>query len=109
MAAAAEYDGRRAPCGEERSETDEPDELPPRRRRRVLRHRGAGWSVERRVLAEDRPLELTERRPGLQPEFLREHPPRLAIDVECCRLAAGPIEREDQLRAEALVERMLGR
>ena len=63
--------------------------------------------LERRVLVEDPPLELLQLRRGLEAELLRQVRARLLVRTEGFRLAAGAVEREHVLRAEALVDREL--
>ena len=82
-----EQDGHRAPGD--------------RRRRHGRRH------AERRVVPEDRLLELPERRPGLEPELLVELSSRLLVGLERLRLPSGAVERQHQLPAQALVEGVL--
>ncbi len=59
------------------------------------------------ILVEDSPLQLLQRRPGLQAELVHEPPPRIVVDVECVGLAARLVEREHLLPVEALTQRML--
>src|SRR5205807_1316098 len=63
--------------------------------------------IERRVLYEDRLLELLQRRTRLDTELVNERPPRSLVCVERLRLAAGPVERKHELGAQALAQRML--
>ncbi len=65
-----------------------------------------GRAVERRVLPENRLLESADRGTGLDAELIDEGAAPFAVDLERCRLLPAAIEREHQLRAEALVERM---
>ena len=64
--------------------------------------------VQRGVLDEDRPLELLQLDARLEPELVVQERPRLPVDLEPLGLPAAPVEREHQLRAEALAVRMLG-
>ena len=64
--------------------------------------------VERRILLEDRPLEPLELLARLQSQLLRELAAGLAVGVERLGLPAGAVEREHQLAAQALPQRMLG-
>ena len=57
---------------------------------------------------EDRPLELLQLDPRLEPELVGQERPRPPIDVETLRLTARPVEGEHELRAEALAVRVLG-
>ena len=63
--------------------------------------------VERRILFEDRLLELAERAAGLDTEFVDERRTRLLIGLERLRLPSGAVEREHQLGSEAFSERVL--
>ena len=49
-----------------------------------------------------------ERGPGLDAELLEERAPRLLVGVQRVRLAPVAVEREHQLPAQALSQRMLG-
>ena len=44
----------------------------------------------------------------LEAELVRQLASRDAVDVERLRLAAGPVEREHELRAQALAQRVRG-
>ena len=46
--------------------------------------------------------------PGLEPELVDQEPPALAHHLQRVRLAAGAIEREHQLPAQPLAQRVLG-
>ena len=61
---------------------------------------------ERRILHEDRPLEVAELAGGLDAQLLGERVAGLTIGVERVGLAAGAIEREHQLRVETLAHRL---
>ena len=63
--------------------------------------------VDRGILLQDRLLELAQRPARLNAEFADEDPPALLIDLERFRLAPGAVEREHQLRAQMLAQRML--
>src|SRR5207244_1760102 len=63
---------------------------------------------ERRVLAEDRLLQLLERGTRLDPQLVDEVPPRRLVRLQRLRLPAGAVEREHQLAAQAFSERMPG-
>jgi hypothetical protein len=60
-----------------------------------------------RILGQDRALELTQPRCGLDPELLHERFPRAPIHVERLRLSARSIEGQHQLRAKGLTRRLL--
>ena len=68
---------------------------------------GAARELERRVLGEDLPLELPQRRARLEPELV-ERRPRVAVGLERLGLPARAVEREHQLPAQPLAVRMLG-
>ena len=59
------------------------------------------------VLVEDRPLELLKGRARLDAQLVDEQTPRLPIDLERLRLPSGAVERQHELRAKPLAERML--
>lgn len=64
--------------------------------------------VERRVLLEDRLLELLERPPGLETELFHQRAPRVLIGLQRLRLASTPVEGQHQLPARALAQRVAG-
>ena len=68
--------------------------------------RRRGRRVDRRVLSEDRPLELAERRPRLEAELVKQRLPGVAIDVERIGLTTRPVQRQHQLPLQALAQRM---
>ena len=72
----------------------------PRRRRR-------GSELERGVVREDRPLKRLQPLGRIEPEGLDEELPRRTVDLERVRLSSGTVEREHQLAAWPLVQRML--
>ena len=80
------------------------DRLAPllRHHRRSLRRR------QRRILAQNRLLELAQQRARLEPELLIQRTPRFSVDLERVCLAAGAVESEHELAARALVEWALG-
>jgi hypothetical protein len=61
---------------------------------------------ERRVLAEDLMLEPFERRPGLERELVGKETAALLVHVQRVGLPARAVEREHQLAAQALAERI---
>src|SRR5204862_6847660 len=63
--------------------------------------------VEHRVVTQDRALELLELRARLEPELLDEDAATLAVARERLRLPARPVEREHQLPAQLLSQRLL--
>jgi hypothetical protein len=58
--------------------------------------------LERRILAQDRLVEVAQRAAGLDSELLDEDRPRFLIRLERLRLPPGTVEGEHQLSAEAL-------
>ena len=64
--------------------------------------------VQLRILSEDRPLEAPQRRPRLDPERLHQRLPRRPVGRQRLRLPARAVEREHQLAAQALRQRVLG-
>jgi hypothetical protein len=82
----------------------------PSRRRRDARGRGrqlASGGLEVRVVREHPALEVAQLRARLEPELLGESGTRLAVYLERVRLPPGSVEREHQLRAQALAEGVL--
>jgi hypothetical protein len=55
--------------------------------------------VERRILDQDRPLEIVDPAGRLDAELLDEHAPRVLVDLERLCLSARAVEREHQLAA----------
>ena len=49
-----------------------------------------------------------QRPAGLDPELLDQRPARVAVDVERLGLATRAVEREHELAAQALAQRVLG-
>ena len=83
-----------------------------RRIRATARRRAARRAAERgerRVLAQDRALQLAQPRARLEPELLHEPGARVAIDRQRLLLAPRAVEREHQLAAQLLAQRMLAR
>ena len=70
--------------------------------------RPLGGDRERVVLAEDRLLELLEAGARLDSELVEEGGARRPVRVERLGLATRAVEREHQLRAERLAQRVLG-
>jgi hypothetical protein len=81
-----------------------------------LAHRGLGCDAfryergkaERRVLAQDRALQRAQLRARLEPEFLDEQAPSFAVSVERVRLPPGAVQRQHQLGAKTLLQRVFG-
>ena len=67
------------------------------------------WRSERRVLIQDRAVELLQRRAGVDPELLEEPLAGVGVDGERLGLPARAVEREHQLAVEALAERVCPR
>ena len=65
-------------------------------------------ALERRVLPQDRPLEPLQLLARLEPELVRQLAPGHPVASQRLGLAAGAVEREHQLAAQALPQRMLG-
>ena len=63
---------------------------------------------ERLILAQDRRVELAQLRARLDADLPDERRPRVAVRLERVGLAAAAVERQQQLRAQALAQRMLG-
>ena len=64
--------------------------------------------LERRVLDQDRALQLLQGRARLDPELVDEQPARLLVHLQRLRLTAGAVESEHQLPAQALAQGMRG-
>jgi hypothetical protein len=62
--------------------------------------------VQRRILAQDRLLQLAQLAAGLQAAFLDERAPELRVGRERLGLAPRAVQREHQLRAQALAQRV---
>jgi hypothetical protein len=62
------------------------------------RARRRGWRVDRRIVAEDRFVEIVEVRSWLDPELLDEDVAGVAVGLKRVGLAAAAIQREHQLR-----------
>ena len=77
---------------------------------RDLRNRGGGrrLQVERRVLPQDRPLELLERLARVDAELLDVDSARVLVGVQGLRLPAGPVQRRHQIPPRPFAERVLG-
>jgi hypothetical protein len=63
--------------------------------------------VERAILGEDRLLELAQLPPRLEPQLIDQRAPCVAEALQRVRLAAGPVERQHVLCAQAPAERVL--
>ena len=64
--------------------------------------------LQRRVLPQDRLLQLAQRRARLDPQLFYQRPPRRLVDGERVGLPAATVQREHQLGAHALAQRVLG-
>ena len=63
--------------------------------------------IECGIVAEDLLLELPERGPWLDAELVDEHASPFAVDPKGLGLTPAPVQREHELRARTLVERLL--
>ena len=89
-----------APADERRGSRSQP----PRRRGVWKRRR----DVQLRILIEDRSFEAAQFRPRLDGELLDQSGSRRPIGVQSVRLPARAVEREHELAAQALRQRVLG-
>ena len=64
--------------------------------------------VERRVLPQNRPLQLLECRARIDPELVDECAARFLADVQSFCLPTRPVERGHQIHPQVLAERVLG-
>ena len=80
------------------AEADGEDRAPPRPPR---------CEVERGIMPENGPLQLLERRAGIDPELVDERLSRDPVVLERLGLAAGPVQREHELRQQALAQGVL--
>ena len=87
----------------------------PRARRRRRSSRLLDWldddrrklrRLERSVLIQDRAIQLLQRGPGIDAQLLDERLSGIRVRVEGLRLPSGTVEREHQLAAQALTQRM---
>jgi len=74
---------------------------------RDLGGRGHGRQLQRRVLPQDRRLQVAYRRAGVDPEVLAQGGAQPPVSVERVRLPPGPVQREHQPAGDLLVERVL--
>ncbi len=58
-------------------------------------------------MREDRRLHVLQWSPGVDTEFVTEHPARIVEGAQSFSLAAGPVQRERELRSQALAKRHL--
>ena len=70
---------------------------------------GGGRELEVGGVGEDRLLEPSQLRARLEPHLVGEQAGTLAVGRECVDVAPGSVEREHELRAEALVQGMFPR
>ena len=85
-------------------------QLPPSADERLGPGLGLGCgrpAIKTGVLREDRPLQLLQLAPGLDPELLYQDTARVGVRLERVRLAPRAVEGEDQQRAEALAQRVV--
>ncbi len=67
----------------------------------------AGRCTEQRgIVGEDRLLQALELRSGTQTELAVERPDRVAVGIQRLALTPGPIQREHELPAQALAQRL---
>ena len=105
----------RRPSCQRRSDRDEGVQAGSRARHehdRARRDRYGGRALlrrelQRRILSEDGPLELLQRRARLDPQLLDERAARRAVRVERFGLPTGAVQREHELAPQALAQRML--
>ena len=89
--------------GEQRSAGDEQRPAQPSACRAGARRSAGGLGeIERRIVLEDRALELPQRRAGLQAELGSQPRRGTAVRVERLRLPAAAVEREHQLAEQVL-------
>ena len=86
---------------------------PGRQRRQVPRgrrrsRRDAIRDAQRRILPEDLALELLQPRSGIEPELVGQQRPDPLVRRQRVGLATRPVERRDQQRPQALLERVGG-
>ena len=79
-----------------------------RRRQRRGEHVRLVLGVELGIVGEDHRLEPAQLRAGLEPELVDQEPAALAHHLERVRLASGAVERQHQLPAQPLAQRVLG-
>jgi hypothetical protein len=68
-----------------------------RGRRQVAAARRGRRCSDRRILRKDRLLQSPQLGARLQSQLIREHPPRVAEDLQRIRLAAAAVQRQHQL------------
>ena len=80
------------------------------RRRRFLADRitSHGGEIQRPILVQDAILEFTQLARRVDPELLHEQLAAVSIDRECVGLATAPIQRQHEMSAQTLVERVVG-
>ena len=79
----------------------------PRDTRRSTRRNSRGRR-QRWIVGQYRPLELLQALAGLEPELLGERAPSLVVEAQSVRLSAGAVQREHELTARPLPQRVLG-
>ena len=100
----AEGDQRAGAPGGDRTSPGASMRRPRRAGRRAPCTRGRR---ERRVLDEDAPLQVLERSPRLDAQLVGEGPAAGGVALERLGLAAAAVQREHELAAEPLAQRML--
>ena len=93
---------RRCGCGEDKPAQRDEQGGAARGQPARQPHRRA----ERRVLVENRPLELLERRTRLEPKLVDEHLAAVTVGRQRVSLATAAIESEHELRPQPLAHRM---
>jgi hypothetical protein len=76
-------------------------------RSRNGRGRGDRRRIQRRILAEDRAVQLLELAPGLGADLVDEDAPGRCVRLEGVSLPPGAVEREHQLPPQTLAVRLL--
>src|SRR5439155_26767109 len=76
------------------------------RLRRLASHLAV--DLERRVVAQDRLLEIVQRATRFEPELVNERPAGVLVGGERLGLTAGTVERNHQLGPQLFTQRMVG-
>ncbi len=99
--AAVRFAERSTHGGNLESPPDQPGQRP-----RELRRGWRSLDPQRRIVAEDRALELAKPQARFDSELVRECPPGALKRLECFGLAVAAVEGEHQVRVEAFPERV---
>jgi hypothetical protein len=62
--------------------------------------------LQNRVVAQDRRVEVAQLAAGREPQLRVERAVQIGVDLQRLGLAAGPVEREHEQRAQTLAERV---